>query len=214
MAKVKNIDHWKLQLQMYEQMPENVMTINGWTAEKLVEEIADLKQKIEQSQRGKSSRRKGASYENFIAKKIGEKWMIRLVRTPMSGGFQKSSDNEDIRGDLSCLDKNKKFLLHPECKKQKTWSLRKWFKQAKEDCPEGKIPTVIFHDFQEIKDGKRVNDAEDFVMIRLDDFLEIVDETKVIIKTKEGMKRDGTTFNERSNQSGKKPRPKISRKNS
>jgi hypothetical protein len=208
-AKVKNIDHWKLQLQMYEQMPDNVKALNGWSQEELEHEIADLKQKIEQSQRGKSSRRKGASYENTIAKVIGEKWGIRLVRTPMSGGFQKSSDNEDIRGDLSCLDKNTYFKLHPECKKQKTWKLRDWFKQADSDCPKGKIPIVIFHEFQKNVEGKREVEAEDFVQIRLSDFLEIVDESKIIIK-KAGMKRDGNkSLNGRNGTGSKKARPKI-----
>jgi hypothetical protein len=190
MAKVKNVEHWTLKLQMYEQLPEQSMALNGWTEEELQEEIADLKQKIEYSRRGKSSRIKGATYENAIAKKFGDKWGIRLVRTPMSGGFQKSSDNEDIRGDLSCLDKGTRFLLHPECKKQKTWKLREWYKQAKEDCPSGKIPVVIYHEFRKIEEGKRVREAEDFVQIRLSDFLEIVDKDKVVIKEK-GMKRDG-----------------------
>lgn len=191
--KIKNIELLQTELQMYEQMPEQIMVIKGWTQEELEENIADLTQKIEMSKKGKSSRTKGAVYENSIAKRFLESWGVRLVRTPMSGGFQKSSDNEEIRGDLSCLDKNTKFLLSPECKKQKTWKLREWFKQAKEDTPKGKIPIVIFHDFQQIKDGKRVHEAEDYVMIRLEDFLNITDQSKVVIKTepKKGMKRNG-----------------------
>lgn len=180
--KVKNIDFWKQSLMMLEQMPEQMMTINGWNADQLAEEIADLTQKITQSQRGTTSRRKGSSYENTIAKKFLDKWGIRLVRTPMSGGFQKSSDNESIRGDLSCLDESITFRLHPECKNQKTWNLRSWYKQAGEDCPPGKIPIVIYHDSQKIKDGKRIHEAGDFVKIRLEDFLSIVDVEKVVVK--------------------------------
>lgn len=186
--KIKNIELLQTELKMYEQMPEQIMVIKGWTQEELEQNIEDLTQKITLSKRGKSSRAKGATYENTIAKKIGEKWNIRLVRTPMSGGFQKSSDNEDIRGDLSCLDKDTKFILSPELKKHKTWKLREWFKQSKEDCPNGKIPIVIYHDFQQIKDGKRVNEAEDYVMIRLGDFLNITDQSKVVIRG--GAKRD------------------------
>lgn len=187
---------------MYEQMPEQIMVIKGWTQKQLDSAIADLTQKITLSSRGKSARRKGASYENIVASKFLEKWGIRLVRTPMSGGFQKSSDNETLRGDLSCLDKNTFFGLSPECKNQKTWKLREWFKQAKEDCPPGKIPIVIYHDTLVNKDGKRVQNAEDYVMIRLNDFLDITDQSKVVIKSEEkGIKRDGKVLRRRNNRS-------------
>lgn len=190
--KVRSIDLYQQELQMYLQMPDQIRVIKGWTQKELDQAIADLTEKVTLSKRGKSSRIKGATYENTIAKKIGAKWGITLVRTPMSGGFQKSSDNEDIRGDLSCLDKNTKFILSPELKKQKTWKLREWFRQSKEDAPVGKIPIVVFHDFKVIKEGKVVNKAEDYVMIKLEDFLEITTQDKVIIKTEEkkGMKRD------------------------
>ena len=188
--KVKSIDLYKQELQMYEQMPEQIKVIKGWTQTELEQAIADLTQKITLSKRGKSSRVKGASYENTVAKKFAEKWGIRLVRTPMSGGFQKSSDNESIRGDLSCLEKNTFFKLSPECKNQKTWKLREWYKQSREDCPPGKVPLVIFHQSQENKDGKRAIEAEDFVMISLSDFLDLTDQNKAVIRTKEGVTRN------------------------
>lgn len=188
--KVSKLDYWKQQLMMCEQLPDQMMAVNGWTVEELEEEIAYLKKKIGHSTQGTASRRKGANYENVIAKKIYESWGIRLVRTPMSGGFQKSQENDSMRGDLSCLDKTINFKLSPECKKQKTWNLRDWFKQAKEDAPEGKIPIVFFHDFQKIQDGKVVRKAEDYVMLRTEDFLNIIAQDKIIEK-KEGMKRNG-----------------------
>ena len=189
--KIKQIELLETELQMYEQMPEQIKQLKGWSQKELEERIEELRQKIEQSKRGKSSKIKGATYENKIAKKFQEVWGIRLVRTPLSGGFQKSSDNEEIRGDLSCIDKGIKFLLHPECKYQRAWKLREWFNQAQEDCPSGKIPIVIFHKHQKIESGKLVDTADDFVQIRLDDFLKIVDKSKVIIKEEQkGATRD------------------------
>ena len=189
---VKSIELYKQELQMYEQMPEQIMVLKGWTREELDLAVSDLKGKVALSQQGTSARTKGARYEITVAKHFLEKWKVRLVRTPMSGGFQKSSDNDTFRGDLSCIDPNIDFRLSPECKKQKTWKLREWFKQAEEDTPKGKIPVVIFHEFKKVEEGKQVRKAEDYVMIKLSDFLDIVDTQKVVLpkqKTK-GIERN------------------------
>jgi hypothetical protein len=189
--KVSNIEYWEQRLMMCEHMPDQMKALNGWTDEEIAEEIVFLSQKIKFSKQGKSSRTKGATYENKVRDRFLDKWGVRLVRTPMSGGFQKSADNDSFRGDLSCLDKDVDFRLSPECKKQQTWNLRKWFDQAKDDAPKGKIPIVIYHDFQQIKNNKVVRKADDFVMLRLEDFLDIVDQSKVVLKKKpEGIKRD------------------------
>lgn len=178
--KVKEIDLIKEQVQMYEQMPEQIKIIKGWSDEELNEELTRLKSQIELSNRGKSSRRKGANYENVIAKKFKEVFNLTLVRTPMSGGFQKSSDSEDFRGDINCIDKDKDFKLHLECKKHQKWSVGKWWKQAEEDCPKGRVPMLVMHRFQKIEENKRVETAEDFVMLKLDDFMHIVDAEKIV----------------------------------
>jgi hypothetical protein len=189
-GKPKNVDMWEMRLQMCTHMPEQVMAIDGMSRKELDEEIADLEQKIQYSKQGKSARRKGSGYENAIAKRFHEKWGVRLVRTPSSGGFQKQSDNETLRGDISSIDKNVRFLLHIECKNHKTWTLKKWWGQTTEDCPSDNIPLLIYHQGQVNQDGKRVQDSEDYVMIKLDDFLDIVDTDKVIIKKQEGIPRD------------------------
>lgn len=174
-------------------MPEQIQVINGWSVEELEKECENLRHLIELSNRGKSNRRKGANYENAIAKKIKEKWNITLVRTPLSGGFQKKSETDLFKGDLNCIDPGTRFLLHPECKKHQTWSVGKWWKQTEEDCPKDKIPLLVMHRFQKIEEGKRKETAEDFVMLKLEDFLLIVDESKVIEKKGEiedAIKRD------------------------
>jgi hypothetical protein len=178
--KVSNLDFWKQELMMCQQIPEQMMVLRNWTREELEENIADLEQKIGYSLQGTKAKRKGSTYERRLAKAFFDKWGVKLVRTPSSGGFQKESNQELIRGDLSCLDPKIDFMLHSEAKNHKTWNLKKWFKQAEEDCPSRKIPVVLFHKPQVIKDGKRIDEADDFVMIRLKDFLEIADKKKVI----------------------------------
>lgn len=184
-GKIKEVDLYKQQLQMYEQMPEQMKAIHGLNDEEYIAEVERLRGLIELSNRGKRSRRKGASYENTIAKKFGEVHNIKLVRTPLSGGFQKQSDSEDFRGDLNCIEPNKDFKLHLECKNHKTWSMGKWWKQAEEDCPPGRVPALVVHRGQLIEEGKRVHTAEDFIMLKFEDFLHIVDAEK-IIEIKEG----------------------------
>jgi hypothetical protein len=161
------------------------MKLKGWTEEQLEAEIQRIEELIGLSRKGSKSRRKGSVYERKIAKLFLEKWGLKLTRTPMSGGFKKDVTSAEFRGDLNTLDKLISFLLHTECKDHIMWKLKEWFEQAVADCPEGKYPTVIFHQPQEHREGKRVREADDFVMIRFSDFLEIVDPSKVIIDRRE-----------------------------
>ena len=137
----------------------------------------------ELSRRGRGSRQKGSSYERVIAKVLNNhfaEYALEFTRTPMSGGFNKSSANRKLRGDLSNLNDDYEFKLHLECKNQKTLSIKKWMCQATSDCPEGRIPTLVVHIGQENKNGKRVCEADDYVVMRLSDFLSIVDQEAVV----------------------------------
>ena len=146
-----------------------------------LEALEDLRSQLAKSKKGKSAKVKGASYERTIAKIFKKYLNIDLVRTPQSGGFAKKSTKADeFRGDITSLDENIQFNLHIECKNHKTWKLKEWFKQSKEDCPKGKIPCVIFHQAQENKDGKRISESEEYISMRLEDFLEIVDKNKIV----------------------------------
>lgn len=187
MAKrVKEIDLIKEKLELYLANPLLVMKQNNWTREEYEEVIDSLEEKIELSKRGKSSKIKGASYERTIAKKFKEKFGIELKRTPMSGGFSKgSSKADDFRGDITVVDKDIDFKLHIECKSHKSWSLPSWIRQAEEDVPKGRIPVVIFHRRQLNKDGKRIQETGDYISMSLDDFLNIVDESKIIFRKEE-----------------------------
>lgn len=149
------------------------------TPKKKTRDVLDKAEEL--SRRGRGSRNKGSSYERSIAKVLNSRFpKLELTRTPQSGGFQKSSQNRKLRGDLSNLNDKYEFKLHIECKNQKTISVKKWMCQATSDCPEGRIPTVIMHIGQENKDGKRICEADDFVVMRLADFLTIVDSNAVV----------------------------------
>ena len=125
-------------------------------------ELECLKSQLKASKRGKSSRNKGATYERTIAKKFNKKYNVELTRTPQSGGFAKKSKKaDDFRGNIVTVDKDLDMLLHIECKHHKTWAMKDWLKQANSDCPKGKIPVVIMHQLQEIKEGKVVTNSED-----------------------------------------------------
>ena len=145
------------------------------------EVIEEIEGQIMRSTRSSKSRKKGASYENTIAKKIMKVFpKLELSRTPMSGGFQKNSTNETIRGDISNLNEEVDFGLHVECKNAKTWKLKDWIAQASGDCPKGKVPIVVFHQQQAIEDGKVTQPSEDYVCISLKDFLGIVDNACIV----------------------------------
>lgn len=131
-------------------------------------------QKEELVKRGKNAKRKGNQYERDIAKKFQKRYGVELKRTPQSGGFSKTSDKaDDYRGDITIVDTKQMLLLHCECKNQKNWSLPKWISQAEEDCPEGRKPIVIFHQY---------NSSKDYVCVSLDDFLDLVGKDKVVGK--------------------------------
>ena len=160
------------------------------------EEIAEVEKKIEQSKRGRRSKSKGSTYERTVAKIIMDRFpVLDLVRTPSSGGFQKSSNNTSLRGDVSNVNEEVEFLLHIEAKNQKTLKLKDWLKQSQEDCPAGKIACVTFHLQQEIKEGKVTQKADDFICLRLSDFLKAVDEESLIkkneVKPKKILKKVG-----------------------
>ena len=108
------------------------------------ESIKEKEEKKARSRRGRSARAKGASFERTIAKLFQEKYGIEFTRTPMSGGFAKNKDkSEGFKGDIVPVDKTVNLNIHVECKSQKTWKMRDWLKQAKEDCPKDKTPLVI-----------------------------------------------------------------------
>ena len=112
------------------------------------ESIKEKEEKKARSRRGRSARAKGASFERTIAKLFQEKYGIEFTRTPMSGGFAKNKDKkEGFKGDIVPVDKKVNLNIHVECKSQKTWKMRDWLKQAKEDCPKDKIPLVIAREF-------------------------------------------------------------------
>lgn len=181
MARKKSVDLLKEELELLKSNPSLVMSSKNWTQEEYENNVALLEKKIQNSKRGRSSKAKGSNYERDIAKTFKEKLVIELVRTPMSGGFQKKSEALSVKGDITNLDHTIEFLLHIECKDHKSWSLPSWLLQAEEDCPKGHIPSVVFHRRQLNKDGKRVQEAGDYVALKLEDFLSIVDRSKVII---------------------------------
>lgn len=130
--------------------------------------------KEQNKKRGKRSRNKGANFERTIAKKFKAFFGVDLVRTPQSGGFAKKSVKADeFRGDIVSADATIDLGIHVECKNAKTWSLPAWLKQAESDCPKGKKPVVIMH---------KPNTSQDYIVMKLEDFFECVDNTKVIIK--------------------------------
>jgi hypothetical protein len=182
MAKVKQRDLIKEKLELYKSNPSYIMKQKGLSKAEYENEIVLMEQQLERSKRGKSSRNKGSSYERTIAKKFKDSLGVELTRTPQSGGFAKSSTKgDDFRGDIVSLDDTIEFLLHIECKDHSSWSLPAWIKQAEEDCPEGRIPVVIYHRRQKNEEGKRVQDVGDYVSIPLEMFLQIVDKSKIII---------------------------------
>lgn len=189
MGKSKKIDLLKQELNLLLSNPILVQEQYGWTEKEFNDYIANLELKIEQSKRGKSSKRKGSTYERKIAKMYKESLGVELVRTPMSGGFQKNIKATNIKGDLSCLDDSIDFRLHTECKDQKTVKIRDWFNQACEDCPENHIPTVVLHLIQVIKNNKVTNNSEDLIVLRTKDFLNIVDKSKIIVPKKKKTRR-------------------------
>lgn len=114
-----------------------------------------------QSRAGASARRKGASFENKLAKKFAKWWPggHEFKRTPMSGGSA-LKEGWDLAGDITTTAKD--FPWHLELKnapgsfqglhqfytapKGQLW---KWLNQAQDDAPNGKIPLLIFNRFDQ-----------------------------------------------------------------
>lgn len=120
---------------------------------------------------GKRSKRKGSCYERDTAKRFKKAYGVDLVRTPQSGGFVKNVEkSDDFRGDIVPANDNIKLKLHIECKNTKSWSLPAWLKQAENDCPKGKIPTVVFHQY---------GTGNDYVCLSLADFFTLVEKEKI-----------------------------------
>lgn len=148
-------------------------------------ELETLRESLARSKRGKSSKVKGANYERTVAKKFKSAYNIELTRTPQSGGFaKKSSKADNFRGDITTVDKDIDLKLHIECKDHSTIKMLDWIGQAEEDCPEGKVPLVVFHKRQKNKDGVRVQESGDYVCLRLEDFLSLVEKDKVVVELK------------------------------
>lgn len=170
--KVKQRELYEQELDILLAFPELARKQHKWTKKQYKARVNELTELISASKLGSMKRRKGSTYERAIAKKFKEHLGIELTRTPQSGGFAKNSDKaEEFRGDIVCLDKDKKLTVHIECKDHKTWKPKDWYEQASSDCPKGLVPIVVMHQSQETQSKKRVRKAEDFVMIKLEDFL-------------------------------------------
>lgn len=186
----KKIDLLKQELELYLSNPSLTMATKGWSKAEYEENIEALEEKIANSKRGKSSKVKGGNYERKVAKVFKEKLDIELKRTPQSGGFSKDTKKgEEFRGDIVSIDDSIDFKLHAECKDHASWSLPAWLRQAEEDCPKGKTPITIFHRRQKNKDGKRIQEAGDYVALKLEDFLDLVDRSKVIVPREKKLKK-------------------------
>lgn len=132
------------------------------------------KKNPENVKRGRRSRNKGSNYERSIAKRFAEVYGVELVRTPQSGGFVKNSlKAEDFRGDVVPADSTIRLELHIECKNTQKWTLPQWIKQAESDCPEGRVPVVVFHQY---------NSSKDYVCLSLSDFMSLVPKNNIISK--------------------------------
>ena len=128
----------------------------------------------ENVKRGRRSRNKGSNYGRSIAKRFAEVYGVELVRTPQSGGFVKNSlKAEDFRGDVVPADSTIRLGLHIECKNTQKWTLPQWIKQAESDCPEGRVPVVVFHQY---------NSSKDYVCLSLSDFMSLVPKKNIISK--------------------------------
>lgn len=99
----------------------------------------DKKMEHEDYQRqGKNNKRKGADYERFICKTINDYLGTSFTRTPMSGGMQWKGDIINSNGCNSIMDS-----IHFEIKNCQNLHLVTWLKQAYQDSPGRKAPSVI-----------------------------------------------------------------------
>lgn len=103
---------------------------------------------------GKRSRDKGGRAERHVKKSLSEWWGEDFHRTPQSGAFSTTTGGaSNVAGDVSTHDASFPFCV--EVKNQEGWHLEQlftalkcdliqWWKQAKEQTPEGQIPLLIF----------------------------------------------------------------------
>jgi len=132
---------------------------------------------------GKTSRRKGSTYERVVAAVLAEGWGEDFRRTPMSGGWAK----EKVTGDIVPVSREKdNFPFSIECKNRKTLSVPAWLEQAKEDCPPEKLPLLIFH---------LPRDKEEYVCLKLSDFTNLVKD--FVIESRQ--EKNGHNFKQRKN---------------
>ncbi len=114
-----------------------------------------------------NSKRKGSTYERLIAKKFEDAYGIPFCRTPQSGGFHWKGDITPQKD----LDRSQ-WQWSVECKNNKNLSVKAWIEQAKADAEYTShkeerpiMPIVVFHMYKT---------SEDYVVITLDDFLELI----------------------------------------
>ena len=100
-----------------------------------------------------NSRDKGNRFERRIANTLKEAFGVNLRRTPLSGGW--AEDHPDTAGDIVNTDPEADWPYSIECKNSESWRLESlftdnhkwfddWWKQTLDECPEGKIPVLIF----------------------------------------------------------------------
>ena len=102
---------------------------------------------------GRKAKRKGSTYERTLCKAFASLWGSKFFRTPMSGGSQLKYDY-NLAGDVSTPDET--FPYHVEAKNQEALKsfhnifvspkcpVWKWWNQATTECPDDKVPLVIF----------------------------------------------------------------------
>lgn len=188
MSRLRPVDLLNQELDIALSYPEAYKKNNKLNDKQYLEKLEELKNRIAMSKQGKRSRNKGNSYERTIAKVFNDKYGTLLVRTPMSGGFHKKKESE-LKGDIINIDPDFDFKLQIECKNQASWRVKEWLTQSETEARANRIPVLIMHRHKEIIDGKVQEKAEDYVVLKLSDFVELVDKSKVVIpKTKQNSK--------------------------
>jgi len=111
---------------------------------------------VDRSKVGKKARGKGQRGERILVKKFAEWWGSEFFRTPGSGSFATrgfSRKAMDVAGDIVTLDES--FPWCVESKNAEGWTLdnlftekqgllRKWWQQAVDQCPDHKLPLLVF----------------------------------------------------------------------
>lgn len=130
-----------------------------------------------------NSKVKGDGYERKVAKTITEWSGVKMIRTPLSGGWARQ--RSDVRGDLVCADDSVFFPYHIECKNQKGWQwgltiegrgiVYEWWEQTIRDCPAHDIPWLIFHE----------HGRSDWLMKRIDPFSSYLHISKVKVAVRD-----------------------------